>query len=168
MDFNKHINNAKKSKFGLFKLNLALGFMVPFNKPHKIKIKEIYDNGVKAIIPYRRKNFNHIKGIHACGMATAAEFSCGFHLLSKLGMQQYRLIMETIEMTYLYQAKKNVYAIFEADQNWIETNIIRPLETNDKVNVICEVKLIDEESNHVATGKINWQIKDWKKVKTKL
>lgn len=168
MNFNKHIAHAKKSKFGLFKLNLALGFMVPFNKPHKIKIKEIQDDMVKSIIPYRRKNFNHIKGIHACGMATAAEFSCGFHLLSKLGIENYRLIMESIEMTYLYQAKLNVYAIFKADENWIQENIIQPLQTTEKINVVCEVKLVDEESNHVATGKINWQIKDWKKVKTKL
>ena len=92
MDFEKYVNAAKTSKFGLFKLNLGLGYVIPFNRPHKIKILEIKDDSVKTIIPYRRKNFNHIKGVHACGMATAAEFSSGFMLLTKLGSKKYRLI----------------------------------------------------------------------------
>ena len=84
MDFEKYVNAAKNSKFGLFKLNLGLGYVIPFNRPHKIKILEIKDDSVKTIIPYRRKNFNHIKGLHACGMATAAEFSSGFMLILSL------------------------------------------------------------------------------------
>lgn len=168
MNFEKHIENAKKSKFGLFKLNFALGIMVPFNKPHRIKIVEIQNSLVRTKIPFRRKNFNHIKGIHACGLATAAEFASGFHLLSKLGFGKYRLIMESIEMTYHYQAKKDVYAIFEANDEWINSHIIAPLQVAEKITLPCEIKLVDSENNHIATGKTTWQIKDWKAVKTKL
>lgn len=168
MNFEKYISNAKKSSFGLWKLNVGLSYMIPFNKPHKIKIKSISDHKVETIIPYRRKNFNHIKGIHACGMATAAEFASGFLLLTKLGAKQYRLIMESLNMEYVYQAKTDIIARFSIDDEWIEQQVKKPLESNDSVMVKCEIKLYDTDDNHVATGHTNWQIKDWKKVKTKL
>lgn len=168
MDIEKHINAARKSAFGLFKLNLALGFVIPFNRPHGIKIKEIGPDFVKTRIPYKRRNFNHIKGIHACGLATAAEFASGFHLLTKLDSRKYRLIMESLEMKYHYQAKSTVTAVFEADDLWIKTQVLEPLSGAEKVFVRCEIKLTDESGNHVATGYTNWQIKDWAAVKTKV
>lgn len=168
MNLEKYIADAKKSKFGMFKLNLGLSFVIPFNKPHRIKIIEIGDDFVKTGIPYRRKNFNHIKGIHACGMATAAEFASGFFLLSKLGSKKYRLIMESLEMKYHYQAKADVVATFSAPDTWLNENIFTPLETADAVLVKCEINLHDAANNHVATGYTNWQIKEWSKVKTKL
>src|SRR5687767_5596715 len=124
MNFAKYIKGARSSKFGLFRLNLGLGFIVPFNRPHKIKIKEIGEDFIKTIIPYRRKNMNHIRGIHACGLATAAEFASGFHLLTKLDSKKYRLIMESLEMKYHYQAKSDVIATFEADNAWIKTQVL--------------------------------------------
>ena len=84
MDIEKYIAAAKKSKFGMFKLNLGLHYVIPFNKPHGIKLIEISDDFVKTKIPYKRKNLNHIKGIHACGMATAAEFASGFFSSHKI------------------------------------------------------------------------------------
>jgi acyl-coenzyme A thioesterase PaaI-like protein len=168
MNIEKYINGARRSKFGLFKLNLGLGFIIPFNRPHKIKIKEIGEDFIKTTIPYRRKNMNHIRGIHACGLATAAEFASGFHLLTKLDSKKYRLIMESLEMKYHYQAKSDVTALFEADNNWIKTHVLDPLSGVEKVFVRCEIKLTDAQQNHVATGYTNWQIKDWSAVKTKI
>jgi acyl-coenzyme A thioesterase PaaI-like protein len=168
MDFEKYIAKAKASNFGLWKLNVGLGYMIPFNKPHGIKIKSIEDDKVTTIIPYKRRNFNHIKGVHACGMATAAEFASGFLLLTKLGAKNYRLIMESLEMKYVYQAKTDIIAHFELTDSWVEENVKTPLASNESVLVKCEIKLFDTNDKHVATGYTNWQIKDWKKVKTKL
>lgn len=168
MNFEKYIAHAKKSKFGLFKLNLGLGYMIPFNHPHGIKIAELGDDFVRTKIPYQKRNFNHIKGIHACGLATAAEFASGFLLLTKLGSENYRLIMESIEMKYHYQAKKDVYAKFEVTEKWMNENVFMPLKETDVLFIRCEILLHDTENNHVATGYTNWQIKPWKKVKTQL
>jgi acyl-coenzyme A thioesterase PaaI-like protein len=168
MNFDKYITDAKNSSFGLWKLNLGLSFMIPFNKPHRIKVKSISDNQVTTIIPYRRKNFNHIKGIHACGMATCAEFSSGLLLLSRLDPKKYRLIMESIEMKYHYQAKADIVAEFEMTDEWLNEKVVDPLKEEEKVYVKCEINLFDSNRNHVATGYTNWQIKDWSKVKTKL
>ncbi|MCH2234575.1 MAG: DUF4442 domain-containing protein [Crocinitomicaceae bacterium] len=168
MNPDKQIKAAQESSFGLWKLNFFLSRLIPFNKPHRIKITKIENNRIETIIPYRRKNFNHIKGIHACGMATAAEFASGFLLLKKLGFRKYRLIMESLEMKYLYQAKMDIHANFEVTDEWIDVNVKEPVEKNGVAMIKCEIKLTDTEGNHVATGFTNWQIKDWNKVKTKL
>ena len=168
MNFEKHINNAKKSNFGLWKLNFGLFRIIPFNKPHSIKINKITDDFIETKIPYKRKNFNHIKGIHACGLATCAEFASGFLLLTRLNLKQYRLIMESIQMTYHYQAKSDVVARFSVTNEWLDTNILTPLLSNDKVYIKCTIELYDTHENHIATGTTNWQIKDWNKVKTKV
>jgi acyl-coenzyme A thioesterase PaaI-like protein len=90
---------AKHSSFFLWLLNLALGYDIPFNKPHKIKITAVHNDGVSVRLPFRRKNLNHLKGIHACALATMAEYTSGVSLLSTIGTN-FRLIMKNISVTY--------------------------------------------------------------------
>lgn len=168
MDFNKIINQAKTSSFGMWKLNFGLHRFIPFNRPHGIKIIEITDDSITTKIPKWKVNHNHIKGIHACGLATCAEFCTGLVLLLKLGMKDYRLIMESLEIKFHYQAKSDVTACYELTDSWVEKNIKSVLEKEGLVYQKCEVKLHDTQGNHVATCYTNWQIKDWKKVKTKI
>lgn len=75
------IEKAKHSKLYLKILNVMLARSIPFNKPHGFTIKEIYDDGFKISLPYKRKNLNHIKGIHACALATLAEYTSGLTLM---------------------------------------------------------------------------------------
>ena len=168
MDTKEISYKAKTS--GLYKklLNLGLNWMIPFNKPHGFKIIEVSDYGAKTLIPYKKSNFNHIKGLHACGLATISEFTTGFVLVNQLDPKKYRLIMQKLEMEYFYQGKMDAYGHFEVSEEWMNDNIYNPLEENEAVVVICEIKIHDKEGNHLTTGKIHWQIKPWDKVKTKL
>ncbi len=168
MNISKYINQAKATSFGLKKLNFILGIGIPFNKPHRIKIFKLTDHTIQTIIPYRRKNFNHIKGIHACALATTSEFASGFLLMSNLDFRKYRLIMEKIEMEYHYQAKLDCFANTELQEEWMNENIYMPLEKDSKISIINTVKTFDKENNHICTANITWQIKLWSKVKTKL
>ncbi len=168
MNVSKHINNAKKSSFGLKKLNFILAYAIPFNKPHGIKISELKDYSIQASIPYKRKNLNHIKGIHACALATTSEFASGFLLMTQLDFSKYRLIMEEINMVYHYQAKKACVAKSDLSAEWFQDNIINPLQSQNKISIINEVNTFDSEGNHICTAKVKWQIKSWQKVKTKV
>ncbi|MDX1349973.1 MAG: DUF4442 domain-containing protein [Putridiphycobacter sp.] len=168
MDLSKYIDRAKRNGFELWKLNFILGRGIPFNKPHGIKIHRIGDYSVSTIIPYKRKNFNHIKGIHACGLATCSEFASGFLLLTNLDVKVYRLIMEKIEMQYHYQAKSHCIAKAELSELWFNTEIIKPLQSADKISVTNTVNTYDSENNHICTAKVTWQIKNWNQVKTKV
>ncbi len=163
----KILQKAKHSSFYLMVLNWSLNRMIPFNKPHGFKIVEIGDYRLKTLMPYRKSNFNHIRGLHACGLATISEFTTGFLLLSSLDMKKYRIIMQRMEMNYHYQGKMDATAEFVISEEWLNSNVVRPLQTQESVVVPCEVKIHDTKGNHLTTGTIFWQFKDWSKVKTK-
>lgn len=163
----KIIEKAKHSAFWLWVLNQALPRIVPFNGPHRFSVVAISDHHLKSRIPYRKSNFNHIRGLHACALATISEFATGFLLLSRLDIKKYRLIMQRIEMDYHYQGKMDAFAEFSTSDAWYDEQIIGPLRTNDAVVVPCVVKIHDAKGNHLTTGKVFWQVKDWTKVKTK-
>jgi hypothetical protein len=167
LDPNVVFQKAKSSAFYLRILNWSLNRMIPFNKPHGFKVVSLTDYSLKTIIPYRKSNFNHIRGLHACALATISEFTTGFLLVSKLDGKKFRLIMQRLEMNYHYQGKLDAFATFEISEDWLNEKIYMPLTKNESVVVNCEVKIIDAKGNHLTTGNVFWQIKDWNKVKTK-
>lgn len=163
-----YLERARKSSFWLWVLNRGLQRLIPFNAPHNIRITEISDRGVKSTIPYKRSNLNHIRGVHACGLATVAEFTSGLVLLRNLNPNDYRLIMESIEVKYHFQAKTHATASFEISEARVNEEIKTPLLTQDAVFVRCEIPVHDTQANLLCTVYTNWQVKKWSKVKTKL
>jgi len=166
MDFNQLIEKASVSKFGMWKLNFLLHRYIPFNRPHLLKIISINKNKVEVKLPYQNSNLNHLKGLHACAMATAAEYASGLLLLYKLGIKDYRIIMDSIRVNYLYQGKMDAIATFEIGEEEFEESLIKPLET-DAVLKECKIEVKDVEENLLCEVFTNWQIKSWKEVKTK-
>lgn len=158
---------AKQSSWGLWKLNFALKYGIPFNRPHGIKIKLLSDNKVQTYIPNWRINHNHIRGIHACGLATVAEFCSGLLLLSRVNPVKYRLIMKELKMNYTFQAKSNTTATFSLEESEFNRQIFQPLEKDGVVLFPAKILLHDEDNNLVAEAETLWQIKSWEKVKTK-
>ena len=131
------LEKAKTSKRHLKLLNFALGKKIPFNKPHGFKVVELGDMSVKVLIPYKRKNFNHIRGLHACGLATISEFATGMVLLNALDPKEYRIIMQRMEMNYHYQGKMDAYAYFEMTEAWLQEEVINPLKDKESIVVKC-------------------------------
>lgn len=168
LDPNTLLKKAKHSPFYLRILNWSLDRMIPFNKPHRFRITEIGDYHIKTKIPYRKSNFNHIRGLHACALATISEFTTGFLLVSKLDAKKYRLIMKRLEMDYHFQGKMDAFAEFNVSETWFDDKIYKPLKTQESVEVKCEVKIHDEKNNLLTTGQVYWHVKDWQKVKTKV
>lgn len=167
-DFSSTIEKAKTSAMHLRLLNLGVKFNIPFNRTHGFKVQEIGDNHIITSCPYKKGNFNHIKGIHACALATLSELTTGLLLMSRLDSQQYRIIMQSFQIEYLYQAKKAVTARFEVDDAWLNSKVIDPLKEQDKVLVPCPIEIKDTEGNVITKATINWQIKAWSKVRTKV
>jgi acyl-coenzyme A thioesterase PaaI-like protein len=163
----KLIEKAKHSSFYLWLLNKALSRMIPFNLPHGFEITELTDTSLKSRLPYKRKNLNHVRGLHACALATLSEFTTGFLLISRLGFDRYRLILQKLEIDFHYQGKMDGIAEFSIDEEWLQQKIFQPLQANDSIVVLCEVKIFDTKRNHLTTAVAYWQLKDWKKVKTK-
>jgi len=162
------INKAKRSSFYLWLLNVALLRLVPFNKPHKFKVLKIDDNSIEINMPYRKANLNHIKGLHACGLATVAEYTTGLFLLSQLDPKKYRLVMQSMEITYHYQGKYDAIAKWRLNKDWLQQKIFSPLQGEDSIIISPKIEVHDTQQNHLCTATINWQIKHWVKVQTKV
>jgi len=158
---------AKTSRFYLWLLNVGLSRLVPFNRVHSFKVVEITDDSLKIKLPYKKANMNHLRGIHACALATLSELSTGLALMTNLDVKKYRIILKRLEMDYYYQGKMDVYASFSLSEQWMNENIFSPLEISDSTEICCEIKAYDKDENHISTGKVYWQLKAWSKVKTK-
>lgn len=164
---NALVEKAKNSSFYLWLLNMILLRTVPFNYPHHLMITKLADDEITVTAFNKRYNRNHIKGIHACLLATLCEYVSGLSLTMFLPAGEYRIILKTIQMTYHYQAKMNVSVKFKLDKQEIENTILKPLQTQEALFKEFTVEAYDTAGNHICTGLINWQIKAWKNAKLK-
>ncbi len=161
------IDRSGKSPFYLWLLNQVIRRAVPFNAAHGFRILSIRPGAATVMLPYWKSNMNHIRGIHACALATLCEFTTGLSIVSKLGETQYRFILKNLSVEYHYQAKMNVIAVCELNQDYLDQKIIRPLLQEDAVFVKFEIQVRDVSGNHICTGITEWQIKKWEKVNVK-
>ncbi|MGF1636542.1 MAG: DUF4442 domain-containing protein [Cyclobacteriaceae bacterium] len=162
-----YIDKARHSKVYLWLLNAGLSRFIPFNRPHGIKVVNIEQHKIKTLLPFRKPNLNHIKGLHACALATLSEFTTGLLLIYNLDPAKYRLILKHLDITYVYQGKSDAYAEFSIDAQWLNEKVVQPLESSPAVFVLTEVKIHDSTGNHLTTAKVEWQIKSWSKVAVK-
>lgn len=158
---------ARVSSTWLWALNLVLGLVIPFNRPHGFGLEAIGDEFVRTRARYRKSNFNHIRGIHACAIATIAEFSAGFLLLTRLDPARYRLIMSDLQVEYTYQAKEEIFSESRCSGERLMAEVITPLEQQELVTVKMESRVFDASGNAIALAHTTWQIKRWDKVRTK-
>lgn len=163
----QQVAKARRSSFQLWLLNVGLRRMVPFNKPHGLSITAFGDDSITVGAKNIGPNRNHIKGIHACLLATLCEYVSGLSLLLRLDPAAYRIILKNIHMTYHYQAKKDVTATFRLTATDFEQQVMKPLEMEEAIFREFPVEVYDKDGNHICTGLINWQIKSWKHVRTK-
>ncbi len=164
----KLIIRARRSRRWLVVLNLVLGRVIPFNRPHGFHIAILDEERVRTAASYKRVNHNHIRGIHACAIATVAEFSAGLLLLSHLDPGRYRLIMSKLDVDYVYQAKMAITAETRLDDSTLRKKVLEPLATEESCSIIMETQIEDTAGNRIATAHTTWQIKDWTKVRTRV
>ena len=76
--------------------------------------------------------------------------------------------MQRLEMDYHYQGKMDAVATFKIEDDWVQGNVFNPIKDQGSVLIVCEIKIHDTAGNHLTTGRVSWQIKDWQKVRTKV
>ncbi|MDE1193531.1 MAG: DUF4442 domain-containing protein [Arachidicoccus sp.] len=164
----KYLDSAGASDAALSELNNVLWTMVPFNKPHELKIIRVEKDGITIGADLISSNENHIKGIHACVLAALCEYVVGINLLTRISQTEYRLIMKNLNMEYHYQAKSSVKVKWTLSDEELSNQILEPLKENDVVFCTFQTEVFDTDGNHICTGKTNWQIKAWNKVNSKI
>ena len=166
LDTHALLNGARQSAWKRRLLNFILPKLIPFNAPHGFKVIPQKDGGIRVRIPYWRINRNHIKGTHACALATGSEMCAGLSLLERLDPKKHRLIMRTLHMEYHYQAKKHAHAFAKPSDADME-QILREMEDKGVAEYASTVQVKDTDGNLLATGTVTWQVKDWNKVRTR-
>lgn len=160
------MQDAERSAFHLWLLNRIASREIPFNAPHGIRIQKITPAGLRASLPYRRRNLNHLKGLHACSLATLGEFTAGMALLHALRSGEYRLIMKTIHVTYHRQGKSDATADCQLNADWLRQQVTEPLRANEAVLVPITVPVTDASGAALCTVEVEWQVKRWDKVRS--
>lgn len=160
------MEKAKQSPRHLWWLNVVLTRAIPFNKPHGFKVSAVGDDFIETSAKYCKKNFNHIRGIHACGIATIAEMSAGLLLMKQFNLKKYRLILSELKIEYHYQAKQDITSRSQLTAD-VVNELQQRLADEDAVLQTVVSEIHDVAGNHVATTHTTWQIKEWSKVKTK-
>ncbi len=158
------LERAYKSSFWLGILNIAMFYTIPFNAPHRFRIKFLSKNKILIKIPYIRKNLNHLKGIHACALATASEYACGFLLISNLSPSKYRLIMRSMHVDFVKQGKGNLFVEFSLDDEILE-KIRTELEEKGQELYTYKVECRNEKGELISIATLEWQLKNWKLLK---
>lgn len=156
---------AKTSPFYLWILNHLLWRLIPFNHNHKVSIASVSDTQVAILLPYKRSNRNHLKGMHACALATLCEYACGIGLMTRLDPKQYRIILKAIRLEYHAQAKSDVMALFAIDEQALLNEVIQPLHQKGVLDKTYVIHAYDTSNKHICTGEVTWQLKSWDKVK---
>ena len=162
------IQKVEKKGSGLWLLNILFRFAIPFNAAHGLRISKIGSDYIETLAPNRRRNKNHINGIHACCIATISEFAAGLTFLRWLNPTDYRFILSDLNIHYSYQGKTACRAISKLSQADLNTKILTPLKTAESVLYQQTSEVFDKNNQLIATCKTSWQIKEWSKVKTKL
>lgn len=157
-------HKAKSSSFYLWLLNIVLWRVIPFNKTHRVQIVELSDSHVLIKLPYRKLNQNHVKGMHACALATLCEYACGIALMVHLDPNKIRILLKEIQLTYHAQAKQDVYARFETTPEFINEYIIEPLEAKGQLFKTLTVEAFTKTQPNICTAQVTWQLKKWKSI----
>lgn len=167
LQLERAFQRARQSRFQLWWLNRLLWMGIPFNAPHRLRIASLADEEVVIEIPFRRANKNHLGSLHACAMATAAEYSSGLVLLQQAGSATYRLIMQRIEADYHAQGRMAAKASAHLSAEEVQEKITGPLEAGaESVVYRSKAEVHDHEDRHLCTVTIYWQIKRWDKVRS--
>jgi acyl-coenzyme A thioesterase PaaI-like protein len=163
--FSWAVERAKSGNF--IWLNVVFKRVLPFNAPHGIKISGLNEDQVQVALPSRRANQNHLKGMHACAMATACEFCSGIAVLIRFDMTDYRLIMNRLEVEYLRRpAPGDCMAVADIPDD-LAARVNAEIDTSQDgaSRFVLPSRLLDSNGEVVAEAQVHWHVKPWSRVR---
>ncbi len=130
--------------------SLALGRVVPLVGTAGLRFEVISPDQVVVTLRNRRKVQNHIKGIHAAGMALLAETATGFCVGMNLPDDKLPLI-KTLKVDYLKRAQGDLRAVAQ-----LRPEQIQQILTQDKGEVTVPVRITDDTGQEPIQCEMVW------------
>jgi len=130
--------------------SLLLGKVVPLVGTAGLRFDEISHERVVVSIRNRRKVQNHIKGVHAAGMALLAETATGFCVGMNVPDDKLPLI-KTMKVDYLKRSVGDMKAVAH-----LRPEQIQQILTQDKGEVTVPVTITDELGQEPIKAEMIW------------
>jgi acyl-coenzyme A thioesterase PaaI-like protein len=131
-------------------VSFLLGKIVPMVGTARLHFDEVSSQRVVVTIRNRRRVQNHIKGVHAAGMALLAETATGFCVGMNLPDDKLPLI-KTLHVDYLKRAQGDMKAVAQLTPEQIEQIL-----TLDKGEVTVPVTITDESGQEPISCQMVW------------
>lgn len=159
------LERAKRGK--VVRLNAVFRSILPFNVPHGIRVRSFSEREVRVALPDKRANRNHLKGMHACAIATACEFCSGLAVLAQFEMQSYRLIMHRLEVDYTRRPAKGTCEARAVIPEGFKDEVLGLIEASadGAARFVMPSTLYDMQGEAVAHAVVHWHVKAWNAVK---
>lgn len=132
--------------------------VIPFNRPHRLRVVKLSEQECQVSLPWRRRNLNHLRTMHACALATAAEYASGLCVLSALGIENKRLIMSDLAMTYRRRAESACLATAKLPDSELK-DLKAELEREGRGSFVLRSIVRDADGEVVAEAEITWHVK---------
>lgn len=137
--------------------------VIPFNAPHGLRIAAVATGpdgtAVAVVLPWRRRNRNHIGTVHACALATAAEFATGLGLVEAARpLGPFRLVMARLEVDYTRRASSTC----TARSHWPAERLaqaVADLARDGSVVLDGTATVVDADGTEVAVARTVWHIR---------
>lgn len=152
---------------GQWLFNRALWRMIPFNRSLRVKVECFEPQKVICRLPFKNSNCNHLKGLHACALATVAEYAAGLLLVQSFHPRKYRIIMAELNVSYKVQGKSDVLATCEITSEDIEHLKIK-MCSDGQARITLESVIVEEKTRKkLVVCQTLWQVKPWQHLKNK-
>ena len=132
--------------------------VIPFNRPHRLQVQSLSDDACEVALPWRRRNLNHVGTMHACALATAAEYASGLCVLSALGVGKARLVMAELNMSYGRRAESACVARATLPAEVLE-EVQAKLQKDGRGAFDLHSVVRDAQGEVVAEARITWHVK---------
>ena len=132
--------------------------VIPFNRPHRLQVQLLSDDVCEVALPWRRRNLNHVGTMHACALATAAEYASGLCVLSALGVGKARLVMAELNMSYGRRAESACVARATLPAEVLE-KVQAKLQKDGRGAFDLHSVVRDAQGEVVAEARITWHVK---------
>ncbi|MEY3010856.1 MAG: hypothetical protein RLZZ314_1498 [Bacteroidota bacterium] len=153
---NRQIEAAKRGQVTW--ISRLLQEVIPFNRPHRLRVETLSDQSCTIFLPFRRRNKNHLGTMHACAIATASEYAAGMCVLATLGVGGFRLIMSDLHVSYVRRGETDCQATatFPGD---VKQGMMRSLDTEGKAQFDMVSEVSDVKGQTVARAVVTWHVK---------
>ena len=132
--------------------------VIPFNRPHRLTVLFLREDRCEVALPFRRRNLNHVGTMHACALATAAEYASGLCVLSAFGVGRVRLVMANMQIAYSRRGDSSCIAAAELHAEVLE-HVRTQLEDQGRCAFELHSVVRDSADEVVAEAKITWHLK---------